>query len=290
MHSMTGYGKGSLQQDGREITIELKSVNHRFLDLNYKFPRHLSFLEDLVREDISAALFRGHVDIYIFYQNTRDDALSVSVNLPLLHAYKQAYSTIISNLQLSESPRLSNFVSIPRLIDIQETQDDAQQVRDLTKQALALALDQLREMRAKEGMALKADLHLQLTFIKEQVQALAALAPRVPLNYKNRLEERLKQLNTSPIEPQRLAQEVALYADKVAIDEEVSRLDSHIEQMFLLLDKKDEVGRKLDFLLQEMNREINTIGSKASDIDITNHVVAVKSALEKMKEQGQNVE
>lgn len=290
MYSMTGYGKGSIQEDGREVTVELKSVNHRFLDLNYKFPRHLSFLEDLVREDMAAALCRGHVDIFIYYQNTRDDALSVSVNLPLLHAYKEAYSTIISNLELKESPRFSNFVSIPRLIDVQETEEDIESVRALAKKALSSALEQLIEMRSKEGTSLKADLSMQLSIIKQEVQSIALLAPTVSENYRIKLQERLSQLPISPVEPQRLAQEVALFADKAAIDEEITRLNSHIEQVERLIDKSGEIGRKLDFLLQEMNREINTIGSKASDIEITNHVVTVKAALEKMKEQGQNVE
>ena len=290
MYSMTGYGKGAVKSDGREITIELKSVNHRFIDINCKFPRHLSFLEEVVREDIAQSLRRGHVDVYIYYQNTRDDALQVSVNLPLLHAYHEAYETIISDLQLKESPRFSNFVSIPRLIEVQETDEDVASLRLLAHNALSIALEQLLGMRAKEGLSLKADLAGQLAVIADHVAHIEKLAPQVPQAYRIRLQERLNQLPISPIDPQRLAQEVALFADKAAIDEEISRLYSHIEQMERLLTQKDEVGRKLDFLLQEMNREVNTIGSKALEVTITNHVVTIKSALEKMREQAQNVE
>ena len=290
LYSMTGYGKGSVQSDGRELTIELKSVNHRFLDVSCKFPRHLTFLEDVVRGELSSSLARGHIDVFIYYQNTRDDAFSVSVNLPLLHAYKEAYSSIISTLNLSETPRLSNYIAIPKLIEVEEKDNDQDSLKLLTKNALSIAIAQLVRMREKEGNQLQQDLYLQLDVVKENVQAIDLLAQRVPVLYRQRLEERLSQLSLSPIDPQRLAQEVALFADKSAIDEELSRLHSHIDQVAQSLAKNSEIGRKLDFLLQEMNREINTVGAKASDIDITNHVVTIKSALEKMREQVQNVE
>ena len=151
MYSMTGYGKGSVQSDGREITIELKSVNHRFLDINCKFPRHLSFLEDPVRQDISASLRRGHVDVFIYYQNNREDALTVTLNLPLLHAHQEAYKTIVGTLQLADQPTLQNYLSIPRVIDIQESEDDLQEMLSLAKQALSIALTQLKQMRKTEG-------------------------------------------------------------------------------------------------------------------------------------------
>jgi len=290
MQSMTGYGRRQLSVDGREMTVEVKTVNHRFLDLSFRMPRNLGFLEELIRKELPRNLKRGHVDVFIAYRNTRSDAREVRVDESLLKAYQEAMEKAAVQVSAENDIRLSHMVQLPEVLTVQEKEEDQEAVTALAAQALSLALEDVKAMRAREGEALKAD----LTFHLQELERLAALianqAPEVAKAYRSRLEARLAQLPIEPVEPQRLAQEVAIFADKCAIDEELSRLSSHVAQFYQMLEAKGETGRKLDFLVQELNREINTIGSKASDAAITQWVVDAKSEIEKLREQVQNVE
>lgn len=290
MQSMTGYGRCRLERDGREMTVELKSVNHRFLDLSLRIPRNLGFLEDAMRKEISARLSRGHVDVFVTYVNTRADARMVSVDVPLLGAYQEAAATIAKVTRAREDMSVSQYARLPDVLTVSEREEDRDAVETLMREALALAMDELCRMRASEGERLRADVLEKIHTMRGLRDAIAQRAPSVVEDYREKLQARLAQLISGQIDEQRLAQEVALFADRAAIDEELVRLESHFEQITALCDAQEAVGRRLDFLVQELNREVNTIGSKASDLEIARSVVSAKAEIEKLREQVQNIE
>lgn len=288
MQSMTGYGRARACRDGREITIELKTVNHRFLDLSFRMPKNLMFLEELLRARINAsALKRGHVDVFVTYANTRADAREVSVDGTLLEAFAQALKGAKEALDPYRRMTAAEALTLSGALTITQAEEDAGAVGELAAEAFDAALDKLMDMRLKEGDHLRADLLSNLEELSAFRQAIEARAPEVPLEYRQRLMARLEEWQVSA-DAQRVAQEVALMADHCAIDEELSRLESHIAQFRDSVENGMEVGRKLDFLIQEMNREINTIGSKASDGKIAQCVVSAKCVVEKLREQVQN--
>lgn len=288
MQSMTGYGRARACRDGREITIELKTVNHRFLDLSFRMPKNLMFLEDMLRARINAsALKRGHVDVFVTYANTRADAREVSVDGTLLEAFAQALKGAKEALDPYRRMTAAEALTLSGALTITQAEEDAGAVGELAAEAFDAALDKLMDMRLKEGDHLRADLLSNLEEFSAFRQAIEARAPEVPLEYRQRLMARLEEWQVSA-DAQRVAQEVALMADHCAIDEELSRLESHIAQFRDSVENGMEVGRKLDFLIQEMNREINTIGSKASDGKIAQCVVSAKCVVEKLREQVQN--
>ena len=290
MQSMTGYGRARACRDGREITIELKTVNHRFLDLSFRMPKNLAFLEDPLRSRINASgLRRGHVDVFVTYANTRTDAREVRLDGALLEAFSQA----LADAQVALKPygrmmSAGEVLTLSGALSIAQAEEDAEAVTELAAEAFDAALDKLMDMRALEGEHLGADLLGNLEELSALVRGIADRAPEVPREYRQRLMARLEEWQVNA-DPQRVAQEVALMADHCAIDEELSRLQSHIAQFRSSVENGTEVGRKLDFLLQEMNREINTIGSKASDAEISGCVVNAKCVVEKLREQVQNV-
>lgn len=290
MQSMTGYGRARACRDGREITIELKTVNHRFLDLSFRIPKNLAFLEDPLRSRINASgLRRGHVDVFVTYANTRTDAREVRLDGALLEAFSQA----LADAQVALKPygrmmSAAEVLTLSGALSIAQAEEDAEAVTELAAEAFDAALDKLMDMRALEGEHLGADLLGNLEELSALVRGIADRAPEVPREYRQRLMARLEEWQVNA-DPQRVAQEVALMADHCAIDEELSRLQSHIAQFRSSVENGTEVGRKLDFLLQEMNREINTIGSKASDAEISGCVVNAKCVVEKLREQVQNV-
>ncbi len=290
MRSMTGYGRRQTQLNNREMTVEVKTVNHRFLDIGFRMPRNLSFLEEPIRAMLSGSLKRGHADVFLNYRNNREDSREVSVDEPLLSAYRQALSRMASISGAADDITLSHLAALPDVLKVAEREEDREAVTALLQQTMELVLGDLLAMREKEGLALKADLESHLNELERLAGLIAQRAPLVPGLYRERLEARLNEMNVSPVDPQRLAQEVALLADRCAIDEELSRLDSHIGQTRDCFSEEGEAGRKLDFLVQEMNREVNTIGSKASDAQITTWVVAAKCEIEKLREQVQNIE
>lgn len=290
MRSMTGYGRRQVSEDGREMTVEVKSVNHRFLDIAFRMQRNLSFLEEPIRKRLSQRLARGHVDVFVQYRNLRQDAKEAVVDKALLQAYRTALTDAAHTLCLKDDMGIRDYATLPDVITVIEKEEDREAVTALAMKALDLALCDMAVMRQDEGAALQSDLETHLAALESFKARIALAAPEVPKMYRLRLEQRLLEASIAQVDPQRIAQEVALFADKCAIDEELSRLDSHIAQMRQALLHDGEIGRKLDFLVQEMNREVNTIGSKATDVGITNDVVAAKSEIEKLREQVQNVE
>ncbi|MCR4887448.1 MAG: YicC family protein [Clostridiales bacterium] len=294
MRSMTGYGRRMTARDGREMTVEVKTVNHRFLDVSCRLPRALSFAEDAVRKQLGASLRRGHADVNVTYVNLRQDAREVRLDEALVMQYREA---LLTARQIARKERSSVrdedvawIVSQPDVVQVTVKEEDQEAVLSLLGDTLAQALQDVVAMREKEGEALRRDLTVHLDAVASLRDEIASLAPGVPLAYREKLQQRIREMGVGGLDEQRLAQEVALMADRCAVDEELSRLESHIAQMRQAIGAEGETGRRLDFLTQELNREANTIGSKASDAGITKLVVAMKGEIEKLREQVQNVE
>lgn len=289
MLSMTGYGRSRQSQDGRDLLMELKAVNHRFLDVSFRFPKGLAFLEEPLRARInSGGMMRGHVDVSVTYQNTRPDANHVAIDRQLVLQCARETAELAEELQCN-APSVADLIELSGALQVTAQEEDTEAVTRLALNAYDEAFAQLEGMRKREGIALAADLETNLSHTEDLTRQIATLAPTIPESYRERLQGRLTEWKLQPIDPQRMAQEVALLADKCAIDEELSRLNSHFEQFRRCLAQSDEVGRRMDFLLQEMNREANTIGSKASDATIAQAVVEIKCLLEKLREQVQNI-
>ena len=291
IRSMTGFGRSSQNADGRELTIELKSVNHRFLDLSFRFPRSIAFLEDTARIELSSLVSRGHIDIHGYYRNTRDDSKSLFVDHALLSAYLAASDEICRTYPLENDLTLSRALRLADVVSVTETEDDANAIRELMLTALRSAAAELIGMRESEGARIGADLLSRIELLHGIRERIAERAPHVANEYRQRLNARVESLLIeAEIDHARLATEIALFADRANIDEELVRLSSHFEAAKELLNASEPVGRKLDFLVQEMNREFNTIGSKANDKLISALVIDGKAELEKLREQVQNLE
>ena len=293
MPSMTGYGRRRRLRDGREMTVEVKTVNHRFLDIAFRMPRNLGFLEDPIRRLLAARMQRGHVDVSLAYRNNREDARVVSVDTALLAAYQSAFEAVRSAVPVRDDPSgipLIDYARLPDVLVLTEQEEDRDAVIALLEETLGAACDEACAMRAREGEALRADMLEKLAVIEAKAAEISQRAPLVVCAYQEKLQARLAELLAVPVEPQRLAQEVAIFADRCAIDEELVRLSSHIEQMRAAFDREEGIGRRLDFLIQELNREANTIGSKASDLAITSLALDIKGEIEKLREQAQNIE
>ena len=287
---MTGYGRCHIEEDGREMTVEVKSVNHRFLDISYRLSRALSFLDDAVRKGVGARLARGHVDVFVSYANHRQDAKEVRVDTALAVAYQKALAELGAAVGKEADIPLSDYTRLPDVLTVQEKEEDQQAVRELFVRALDGALDALIVMRETEGERMKADILEKIANIESIRNQVAERAPLVVSEYRDKLHQRIAALAEGEIDEARLITEIAIFADRAAIDEELVRLLSHIAAIRETSEMTEPVGRRLDFLVQELNREVNTIGSKASDTAIAQAVVSAKGEIEKLREQVQNVE
>lgn len=291
MHSMTGYGKGVSKRDGKTITIEIKTVNHRFLDCNIKLPRNFLFVEDRVKKAVSSAISRGHVDLYLTYEQSSTDEGAYTVDLELANNYLMAVRQLENGTGLANDVTLSTLLRVGDIVTRQQSVEDEDLLAEMTLEAASEALVNLKVMREKEGQSQKADIESKLGTIEACLDRIKEFAPKVVEDYRELLNARIAEVvEPSLVDKQRLATEVALYADHCAIDEEITRLSTHISNMRSLLEATEPVGRKMDFLVQEFNRETNTIGSKANDMRITKEVLAIKNEIEKMREQAANIE
>ena len=289
--SMTGFGCATVASDGREITIELKSVNHRYLDLAFRMPRHIGFIEDVLRQLLTGQLSRGHVDIFVNYRNTRTDARAVVIDEALMGAYLSAARKAAAQYELRDDITLSAAMRFPDVTDVIEAEEDRDAVAALAREAALRAVTAMKRMRAGEGERLCNDLLNRVTTVESIAGKIDVRAPFVVEEYRTKLSERIESmLGGVEVDRTRLATEVALFADKASINEELVRLASHITEMRKVLGADEAVGRRLDFIVQEMNREFNTIGSKANDGQIVNLVIAGKAEIEKIREQVQNIE
>jgi uncharacterized protein (TIGR00255 family) len=291
IRSMTGYGRGEAREEGREFLVEIKTVNHRYSDIFIKIPRQIAFLEEKVRDLIGKSLSRGKIDVYITYENFREESNLVLINESLAKTYIKALERLRDSFNLSDDISVSLIAKFPDVLKVEQVEEDEYKIWELLKSAIDKALESVIAMRENEGEKLKTDLLERLSNIERTIKAIFVRAPDVVTEYKQKLEKRIKELlEQQTIDESRIAAEVALFADRCSIDEEIVRLRSHTSQLAKMCDESLPVGRKLDFLIQEMNREVNTIGSKANDLIITKSVVELKSEIEKMREQIQNIE
>ncbi len=289
IRSMTGFGYHEYSENGITFTIEIKTVNHRYFDIFLRIPKQISSFEDRVRSIISGRIQRGKVDVYITCENKSEEAVRVVLDEGLAKAYRNALKALAGQLGLEDDVSVSALARFPDILKVENKQDD-DRMGGILEKAVEMAVSSLIEMREKEGQKLKESMVQILKTVRSYLDKIRERAPLVVKEYKEKLEARIEELAGTRIDPARLAMEAAFFADRCSIDEEIVRLDSHIDQMHDMLDQGSPVGKKLDFLIQEMNREVNTIGSKAGDLDITRCVVELKNEIEKLREQVQNIE
>ena len=290
MHSMTGYGRAAGEIDGRQMTVELKSVNHRFLDIAFRMPRNLMFAEEAARKAIGERLNRGHVDVFVTYKNLRTDARTVTADPALFAAYARALEGLTGS-GLSDDRSLMAVARMPDVLIVTEAEEDREAVTALMLKVLSEALDQLCAMRAREGEAMRRDLTEKVSAIERMTGEIEARYPETVSAYRTRLQAAVKELlQDTEVDETRLLTEVALMADRSAIAEEIVRLRSHVQQLLNLFESEEPIGRRIDFIVQELNREVNTITSKSQDIPITRLAVDMKAEIEKLREQIQNIE
>lgn len=292
INSMTGYGQGRAQNPDFKLHVEMKSVNNRYLDINIRLPRKFNPYEDKIKQLIKSKINRGKVDVYINLEKSEREDIVIRPDFPLLESCVKAYQDIIDHFELQDRIDLSKLVRINDGLIVEDRELDPEETETTIMEAVNEALDGFIEMRQIEGEKLKLDILGKTDRIKEILIAITELAPTIATNYRDKMVLRIEELleQVEDLDLDRINMEVAVYADKKAIDEELVRLDSHMKQVADLLESDEPIGRKLDFLLQEVNREVNTIGSKSPDYDISNHVVELKSEFEKIREQIQNIE
>ena len=291
MLSMTGYGKGEYAENGLELTCEIKTVNNRYLDVSVKAPRIFAAYEDVIRNTIRKKLTRGHADVFISFKDKRERPTSLTVDIPLATSYIAAAKALkAAHPELSVDLTLSSVLRYPEVLKQEDSQSLDEEMTKALDTALNIALDKLNEMRAIEGEKLKADMLSRMATIETLVAEVSQRAPLVAAEYREKLTARVKEyLENAQVDENRLLTEVAVFTDKSNIDEELTRLRSHIEQ-FRSICEEGVVGRKLDFLVQEFNREANTTCSKSNDVTITRVGLALKNEIEKIREQVQNLE
>ncbi len=291
LRSMTGFGQGEAENERYKITVEMKSVNHRFLEINARMPRQILSLEENVKKMIQSRLARGRIDLFINLEENSDEKTLIKVDKTLAMAYYKSLESLAEACGLATDMNLQQIASFPGVLTVEKNPDDLDSILLLLQEALRQALDRLIAMREAEGAKLSADIALKCQEIKKAVDKINEVCPRVVEDYRQKLTERINDLSDNlEIDPARIAMEVAIFAERSAIDEEITRLYSHLAQMAQSCMASEVIGRKLDFILQEMNREINTIGSKATALAIHDVVIEVKSLLEKIREQIQNIE
>lgn len=288
--SMTGYGRGNISKNEREYQIEIKSVNHRYLDISVKMPRQLSYLEDTIKKEISNKVKRGKIDVFITFNNNSLEGRTIKINTELAHAYIEELKRLSEKEKILSDIQVTEISKYPDVLNIQNEQDD-DKIKEEVIEVLNDAIDNFISMRQTEGSKISEDLLKRLDYIQAKVNEISKFSTGLIEEYVVKLETRIKEiLKDQEIDKQRLAQEVVIYADKCSVEEEITRLNSHILQFKNLLSSDEAVGKKLDFIVQEMNRETNTIGSKANNLDITNRVIDLKTEIENIREQIQNIE
>ena len=289
--SMTGYGRAVETVNGREFTVEIRSVNNRYLDCTVKLPRAVSFAEDAVKQAVKASVSRGKVDVFVTVKSDNGDDTKVSLNRTAVEGYLSAMRQMVSEFGVQDDISVSAISRMPEVFTVEKPEVDEEQLQADLMGVVRKALDGYDTMRTAEGAALDADLRSRGDTILELVCQVETGSEQTVIDYRTRLENKLKEvLASTAIDESRILTEAAIFADKIAVDEETVRLRSHLRQMNTMLDGGGAVGRKLDFLLQEMNREANTIGSKCSNVRLARIVVDIKAELEKIREQTQNIE
>ncbi len=292
MKSMTGYGKSSLTKENREYQVEIKSVNHRYLDISVKMPKILSYLEEQIKKEIATKIKRGKVDVFITFENNSEEGKDIKINKELAKIYINQLKELADEENLTKEIPVIEIAKLPDILTIKINQED-EKIKQELLDTVSNAVENLDQMRKVEGDKISQDLNSRINKIENEIIEISTKSTGLIEEYVVKLEKRIQEiLKTEEIDKSRIAQEVVIYADKSSIEEETTRLKSHIYQLRTLVNNnKDEtIGKKIDFLIQEMNRETNTIGSKANCLSITNGVIDIKTELEDIREQVQNIE
>lgn len=291
LKSMTGYGRKEIIAGGKKINVEIKSVNHRYSDFNIKYPRNYAYLEDRIKKAASECIERGKVDIFLNMENYETTDEEITINEAVAKNYIEALEKLRDTFSLKDDITVMAVARNSDVFTVTHVDEDEEEVWSNVKTALDGALDAFIEMRSREGERIQRDLEQRVEYMKTLVKKIDERSPETVNEYQNRLYAKIKEvLEDREIDESRVLTEVAIYADKVAVNEETVRLMSHFEEFYNIIGSGEAAGRKLDFLIQEINRETNTIGSKASDIDIAKIVVELKGEIEKLREQVQNIE
>lgn len=289
--SMTGYGKGVYEDGQLKLTVELKVVNHRFLDVVIKAPKQFNFAEDALRKAIKGGLVRGHVDVYVNFEDNREVRSEIGCDYALAEKYAQMAKELAKRTGVCDNLGTSELLKMPDVVTVKVADIDEEELLKALLAACAQAIENLDKMRIKEGEAMKADVLAKTAEVEKIVGEIAKLAPGMTAVHREKVRERVQEyLEGVAVDEEKFVNEMAFYADKVAVDEELTRLASHISHLRSIVEKGGAIGKQLDFVVQEMNREANTTGSKCCDINVANLVVALKSEIEKIREQIQNVE
>ena len=292
IRSMTGFGHGEVSNDkNQKVTVEIKSVNHRYCDVSLKLPKKLAMFEANIRNIMKEYASRGKIDIYVSYEDLSETAVSLHYNQAMAAEYMQVFKKMQEDFGIETKITAEALAKYPEVVTLEEVQQDEEVWWELLEDALRQAAEKFVETRTIEGANLKRDLLGKLDQMAADVAFIEERSPQIIAEYRSKLEEKVKEfLEDSTIEENRIAAEVTLYADKIAVDEEIVRLQSHISSMTDVLESDESIGRKLDFMAQEMNREANTILSKSSDVDLADHAIELKTNVEKVREQIQNIE
>ena len=289
--SMTGYGKSTLEINSRKYQVEIKSLNHRYLDISIRMPKQLSYLEETIKQQISSKISRGKIDVFISWENNSIEGRNIKINTALAKAYIEELRKLAEEENLSDNIEVNDIARYPDVLIVQENQED-ETIKNEIIEVVNKAVENLVDMKQTEGIKIAEDLQKRLDYIQKEVNRVKEFSTGLINEYIVKLEERIKELlpNNQEIDKNRLMQEIVIYADKCSIEEEVTRLNSHIGQFKEFLKSDETVGKKLDFIIQEMNRETNTIGSKSNNLNITNGVIDMKTEIENLREQVQNIE
>lgn len=291
LKSMTGYGRREAVTEGKKILVEIKSVNHRYSDYNIKVQRHLGFLEDKIRKYVSSSITRGKFDIYLNVENYETADKQITLNKEIAKNYIDVLYRLRDEFGLKDDITVSNVASNPDIFSTERVEEDEEALWNTVKTVLDGTLSDFIAMREREGERIQKDLCERIDYMRTLVKEVDERSPQTVKEYSDKLYEKIKEvLDGKEIDEARILTEVAIYADKVAVNEETVRLGSHFEEFDTIINSGSPAGRKLDFLIQEINREVNTIGSKASDIEIAKTVVTLKGEIEKLREQIQNIE
>lgn len=289
--SMTGFGRAQSTVDGMTVTVELKSVNHRYFEFSARVPRNYGFLEEKLKSFVNATFARGKTECYVSIENPENDEVEVTVNTALARGYAAAIRSLSDLVGTNEQPTAAQLSRFPDVLTVHKAEPDEERVWNAVQQTAQLALEQFIAMRQTEGEKLRADILSHADRIAQLVAFVESRSPQTVREYNEKLHRRMAELlGDANVDEQRLLTEAAIFADKVAVDEETVRLHSHLSQLHDFLGADEPIGRKLDFLVQEINRESNTIGSKAQDVEIAKAVIDIKAEVEKIREQVQNIE
>ena len=292
MKSMTGYGKSILAKEKREYQVEIKTVNHRYLDISIKMPKILSYLEEQIKKEISSKIKRGKVDVFITFENNSEEGKNIKINKELSKVYINELRQLADEENLTKEIPVMEIAKLPDILSIKIDQED-EKIKQEMLEAVSNATESLNQMKKIEGDKIGQDLNRRIDKIESKIEEISKKSTGLIEEYVVKLEKRIQEiLKTEEIDKSRIAQEVVIYADKCSIEEEITRMKSHIYQFRTLIssDTEETIGKKLDFIIQEMNRETNTIGSKSNSLDITNGVIDIKTELEDIREQIQNIE